>query len=334
MIEDELRATFGRHEALTPAAGPLLASIEEGYRRRRRVRRALRIAGAGVVTVAVLAVPAFAAGTAHRAPGPAASVPVKPAARPVDYLVVGTDGGGVGNVLLVHVPARGSTGYLVTLPLDRLAPAYRTGGFRLLTGTVTELTGVTPTAGALVRFDALRSVVDALGGLDLCVDEKTMSVDIGHTGDDRIQTPFLQDDRHHLIPVPGVRPEIYDVGCRHLEGWQVLDYARQWMLLANGDGDAGRQRHVRQVLAALFRAMSAQKVLVDPVRAHRVLQAAGSALTLDSGGRDPADLVSAVGRLDRLVGVTVPADASALFQALRDDGVAAWVSAHPEAVNP
>ncbi len=152
---------------------------------------------------------------------------------------------------------------------------------------------------------------------------------------------------NHLTPVPGVTPEVYNVGCQRLAGWQVLDYARQRDLLANGDADVGRQRHVRQIMAALFRAVTDQRILVDPVRVQGVLDAAGSAVTVDTGGGDLARLVGVVGRLKELVGLAVPTvlpsdqsgtvrlgpDAPTLFQALRDDDLAGWSSEHPDAVN-
>lgn len=77
MIEDELRATFARHEMLTPAAGPVRAAIQRTAVRRRRRRLAARAAGVALAVLAVASVPAL--GRTLVAPTPSV---VEPAESP------------------------------------------------------------------------------------------------------------------------------------------------------------------------------------------------------------------------------------------------------------
>src|SRR5262249_18490346 len=76
----------------------------------------------------------------------------------------------------------------------------RAGGFELLALTVKQLTGISFDGGAIVNFAGFQSLVTALGGVDLCVDEKVVSI---HTR------------------------QVYQPGCQHMAAWQALDYVRQ-----------------------------------------------------------------------------------------------------------
>ncbi|GAA2627279.1 LCP family protein [Dactylosporangium fulvum] len=207
------------------------------------------------------------------------------------------------SVIVLHVAASGRRAYLVSLPrdtrveipghgTDKLNAAFavgsgrggRAGGFQLLALTVQRLTGLALDAGAIVDFAGLRKVVDAVGGVDLCVDAETTSVHIGWDAQGRQTAPY------RLIPpdfrpekIPGVRPQVYHVGCRHFAGWEALDYVRQRELLP--DGDYGRQRHQQQLLLALADRVTSAGVLTNPVALDRTLTAIGDSLTFDGNGR-------------------------------------------------
>ena len=68
MIEEELRATFARHEELAPAVGPLRAAIDRIAARRRRRRLAVRTPGAALAVLAVVAVPMLGRTVARLSP--------------------------------------------------------------------------------------------------------------------------------------------------------------------------------------------------------------------------------------------------------------------------
>ena len=69
-------------------------------------------------------------------------------------------------------------------------------GFRLLQQTIKQDFGISFDAGAIVDFEGFHDVVSALGGVRMCVDEKTTSIHIGHTKDGKTKVPFIQDGGH------------------------------------------------------------------------------------------------------------------------------------------
>ncbi len=219
------------------------------------------------------------------------------------------------SIIVVHVAAGGDRAWLVSLPRDtkveipghgtgKLNAAFtagsreggRAGGFALLAATVRRLTGLAFDAGAIIDFTGLRRIVDAVGGVELCVDVETVSVHVGWDAKGRQTPPF------RLIPptfrperIAGVRPQVYPVGCRHFAGWEALDYVRQRELLP--DGDYGRQRHQQQLLTALGERFTSAGVLGNPLAMNRALTAVGESLTFDGNGRSVTDWVLALRQL-------------------------------------
>jgi anionic cell wall polymer biosynthesis LytR-Cps2A-Psr (LCP) family protein len=204
-------------------------------------------------------------------------------------------------VIVVHLTAAGDRAYLVSLPrdtrvaipghgTDKLNAAYALGGFELLARTVQQITGLVFDAGAIIDFPGLRKVVDALGGVRLCVDEETTSVHVGWDATGRETPPY------RLIPpsfrperIDGVRPQVYRVGCRRFAGWEALDYVRQRELIP--DGDYGRQRHQQQLLRALAERITSAGVLSNPIALDRAVRAVGDSLTFDGNGASLTDWI-------------------------------------------
>lgn len=248
---------------------------------------------------------------------------------PVNVLLVGIDARPAqgasqarsDSIIILHVPASHDQAYLISIPRDTLVriPAdsktnYRggqdkinsafffgsqngqgiAGGVNLLAATIKSLYGITFDAAAVVDFSGFQQVVGILGGVTMCVDEKTTSIHIGHTKSGRFEVPFTQDANLRLHPVPGVKPEVYSVGCQHLAAWQALDYTRQRDLLANGDGDYGRQRHQQQFIKAIFKQILSAGTLANPVKLSRVLNTVGKAMTVDAGGISLEDWIFAM----------------------------------------
>jgi LCP family protein required for cell wall assembly len=308
---------------------------------------------------------------------------------PVNILLVGTDGrpdnpgdlGRADSIIILHIPASHDQAYLVSIPRDTLVriPAFPKtryrggqdkinaafafgalggggfpGGTELLADTIKSLYGIGFDAAAVVNFAGFDQVVDALGGVDLCVDEKVTSIHVGFTKNGKEALPFTQDADLRLHPVPGVTPEVYNPGCQHLAAWQALDYARQRDLLANGDGDYGRQRHQQQFLKAVFKQVLSSGTLTSPAKLAKVLDTVGKAMTIDTGGISIGDWIYAMrgitgsgmttiktndGQYDS---INVPGigaceqltDTSLqLLQSVKDDNVAGFITQHPDWVS-
>ncbi|SCG37121.1 LCP family protein [Micromonospora siamensis] len=264
----------------------------------------------------------------------------------LNYLLVGSDQrpGASGDdqrsdtILIVHVPAGMRQAYLISVPRDLLVTIPATGGWgggrdkinaayehggggeggtRLLSATLTRLTGLRFDGAALVDFAGFRTVIDLLGGIRMCVDTPVRSI---HTG-----TSFQP-------------------GCQQMDGARALDYVRQRYGLPGGDYD--RQRHQQQLLRAMLDRAGQTNLRGDPVKLDRVIRAAGASLTVDTNGVPLDDLVLALRALpaDGLRGVQLPSypqtidgvsyvlldDAgNGLFAAVRDGKATQWAAANP-----
>src|SRR5262245_31796636 len=155
-------------------------------------------------------------------------------------------------VMILHVNADLRSGYLTSLPRDLVldippfAPSHFSGrrtklthamslgslipgqrrpdwtqGFALLAKTVSAYTGIQHfDAGALLTFRGLAAVVNALGGVDLYVDQQVTSIHMRPDGHNRTHCPTCA----HGLSGPQM---VYHVGNFHFVGWQALDYSRQ-----------------------------------------------------------------------------------------------------------
>lgn len=211
-------------------------------------------------------------------------------------------------VLIMHVPAGLDRAYLFSLPRDLLVdvPAFPEAGFgglrtklthamsygsvvpgggrpdvaqgfRLLASTVSGYTGITRfDAGAVLNFRGLSRLVDAVGGVDMVVDQRVVS-------------QHREPDGDHRRPGYGgyVGPQmVYEPGPHHFTGWQALDYARQRY---TDGGDYARQRHQQQLVKALMGRILDQDMARDPVKLDRVLRALGDTLVFDGRGHEVID---------------------------------------------
>lgn len=277
-------------------------------------------------------------------------------------------------VLILHVPEGLRHAYLFSLPRDLLVdvPAFEPSGygggrtklthamsngsrvpgsnipdvgqgFQLLAETVSDYTGIERfDAGAVLNFGGFTKLVDALGGVDLYVDQRVVS-------------EHMRPDGVHREPLAGgggyVGPQaVYEEGVQHLAGWQALDYARQRYGVAGGD--YGRQKHQQHLIKALLRKAFAADLVTDPVQLDRVLQALGGTLVFDGRGHDVIDFAFALRhvRPGSMVLVALPGGsvfggagyageqlqpvAADFFEAIRRDRVARFLNAHPELRNP
>ncbi|GGL66679.1 transcriptional regulator [Streptomyces fumigatiscleroticus] len=188
-------------------------------------------------------------------------------------LHTGTAGGGrTDSVMLLHTGAHGTT--LVSLPRDswvslpsyvdpdtgrlhrasknKLNAAYSLGGPRLLVRTVELNTGIRVDHYAEIGFAGFVGVVDAVGGVRMCV------------------------DRDIKDPKSG---ENLTKGCHNLNGIQALAFVRQRH--QETDGDLGRARNQREFLSALVRKTAEPGTALDRSRAYPALDAALDTLVVD-----------------------------------------------------
>lgn len=346
-IENELRETFARHETSLPDERAVRAGILDGVAEARARRRSVWAVVAAVAVIAVLAAPAalMRLGPFEPLLAPPAAAPSQTPVGALNFLLLGLDSGEgevrrSDAVLVVHIDATHRSGTVLSIPRDlaldvpghgkaKLDAAYPFGGTRLASQTVSNLTGLTFNGMAVVDYDALVAVTDALGGVDMCVEQRVVSL---HLGVDRSGQVGAYK--------PGLKPQVYEQGCQHFAGWQAIDYLRQRFGLVNGALD--RDANLRQYLLAVAKRLADQNV--DPAGALALIAAAGPGLSVDTGHVGAADLYRTLREVDlgrlRSVGVpTVPrADQSlgatevlgprapTLFAAVRTDTVDEWLA--------
>jgi LCP family protein required for cell wall assembly len=270
------------------------------------------------------------------------------------------------SIMVVHVTKGLDRAYLVSIPRDlyytikpypptgfngsteKIDAALNFGGTPLMAQSVADLTGVKFNGAVMSRFDGFDQAVNALGGVNMCVDEETVSVHVGHDKNGKFAAPYTNLDSDPQ-PVPGVTPQVYHPGCQHLAAWQAMDYVRQRELLPGGDYD--RQRHQQQLMFAVLNQASSAGMLTDPVKLDRVVHDIGQAMIVDTNGASVTNLLLALHgiRGSSLVGLKTPShpqtmddvsyvvadepDASQLWRAVRDDSLDGFAASHPSAVN-
>jgi anionic cell wall polymer biosynthesis LytR-Cps2A-Psr (LCP) family protein len=387
-LEDRLRLLMDDVTSQAPAAPQRPAQLRRRIATRRRVRAAgmaglaavaaVAVVGASVGLVSLRARHADATVMSGGAVGVHASL-----TGPKNILLVRVEPqAGPDSIVILHISAGYDRGYLTSIPIgtyvtipaydngsqrygggkDRIEAAYTLGargltgaeaqrhGFELLTRTLTALTGLPFDAAAITDFNGVEQTVTALGGVDMYVDEKTTSVDIGFDAKGQQTAPYrLNPDGTVGAKVAGVTPEVYDVGRHHFDPWQVVDYTRQWNLLANGDSDYGRERHQQQLVKAIYQALVSSGTLTNPVKLSAFLSTVGQAASIDTGGVAPEDWIYALrglnpddllciamngGQFDsaRIGGkdVELLSDTSLrLLRALHDDTMDDFIAAHP-----
>ncbi|MDO4887449.1 MAG: LCP family protein [Actinomycetaceae bacterium] len=192
------------------------------------------------------------------------------------YLIVGSDkrqAGGIEDgaegqradtMMLLQVPESGKPA-LVSLPRDtyvnipghgqnKLNSAYATGGPKLLVNTVEELSGLTVDHYVEVSMGGVKELVDAVGGVNLCLDYD------------------VSDENSGLY---------WQSGCHDVDGTTALAFSR--MRYSDPLGDIGRAMRQRQVVAKLVDKVVSPSTLVNPLRQRRLVGSAASNLTTSKG---------------------------------------------------
>jgi anionic cell wall polymer biosynthesis LytR-Cps2A-Psr (LCP) family protein len=271
--------------------------------------------GVLVATEVLIARYEGAVGTADLFGDAAAAKPKTDIKGPLNILLVGIDPRSArarplaDSIMIVHVPAGLDRAYLFSIPRDLVVDipgfgdTYRGGtdkinaamshgsavpgelpdaarGFQLLSATISNYTGIKRfDAGAIINFSGFKSIVDAMGGVDLYVDERTKSEHLQPDGSHRPGNPRGSG---YIGP-----QKVYEVGQHHLEGWEALDFVRQRYGLKGTD--YARQRHQQQFLRAMANQALSRDVVTNPLKLDAVLRAAGKSLIFNGRGHSVAD---------------------------------------------
>ena len=166
-----------------------------------------------------------------------------------------------------------------------LSPDGRARGAELTMRTISDLVpgGLKFNGAAIIDFKGFEAVVNALGGVYMCVDTDLYSIHYYPNGT-KAGNPLHEDYGGRY----GTGKH-YELGCRDMPAWEALDYSRQRYNLPNGDYD--RQRHQQQLLKAIVKKVASTNTITNFKTIRDLQQAAGDLLTLDRGGNSLEDWV-------------------------------------------
>ncbi len=208
--------------------------------------------------------------------------------------------------LLVHLSKDRTWATVVSIPRDSMTKAppqcsptapkdqwvtrqwnanYKIGGIGCLIRTLEGNTGVRIDHYGVVDFRGFQSMVDALGGVDVCTSEAI-------------------EDKQSGLKLPA--------GTHTLKGEQALAYVRTRKSVGDGS-DLGRIERQQAFLASIAQKATSSKLLFQPTDLFGFLDAATKSLTTDpefglGTMKDLAESVRGIG-LDNIEFVTVPNEA-------------------------
>ena len=205
--------------------------------------------------------------------------PVGPIDGPVNILLVGSDSGG-GNpaygergenlndvTILLHISPVSHTAIAVSFPRDLFVPiagcrsnpgtrkineALYNGGLACAVSTVENLSGLDIDYAALIEFDGVIEMSNALGGVEVCVAEA------------------IHDRQIHFD---------LEAGTHKLKGWKALMFLRSRYGVGDGS-DTTRISNQQLFLAAMMRKIKSSDVLTNPITVYSLAQAAARNMTL------------------------------------------------------
>lgn len=267
-----------------PAPEDVPLQVSRGRRRGPKVRRKVKLPSCGAVLALVIALLIGSVLVADSRLNRTAAMPDQQISGTsgTNWLLVGSDsrtglsekdverlgtGGDLGTVrtdtiMLMHLPLRGKP-TLVSIPRDSYVPvpgygydkinaAFSIGGPQLLVETVEQNTGLHVDRYAEIGMGGLAGVVDAAGGVEICVAEPI---------DDPLANINLQP------------------GCQQMDGPTALGYVRT---RATAQGDLDRVARQREFMTTLVTRVLSPSVYLNPFRMARLLWVTPSLLTVNS----------------------------------------------------
>jgi LCP family protein required for cell wall assembly len=203
------------------------------------------------------------------------------------------------SIILVHLSPRKDKAVLVSFPRDswvdipghgfaRINTAYgkgesdhKGGGPALLIRTVEQLSGLYIDHYLEVDFRGFLKMVDALGGVDVCL-------------------PYAAKDKDAALNLPA--------GKSHVRGTQALAFVRARHF--DPAGDFGRIRRQQQFLGSMLRRATSLGILARPDKLYHFLDTVARSLTVDNklSLNDMRALANKLRGLDpaKIVFLTVP----------------------------
>ena len=177
----------------------------------------------------------------------------------------GTEGSRADSIMVLHKASNGQAS-LISLPRDtyveipgydddKINAAYSYGQAPLLVETAEKLTGLTMDHYVEVGMGGVTNMVDAVDGVEVCLDYDVDDPDSSLVWDTSKGT------------------------CQKVDGEKALAYSR--MRKSDPTGDIGRAQRQRAVVSAVVsKAMSAQ-TLINPFRQDKLVDSGTKALTVD-----------------------------------------------------
>jgi LCP family protein required for cell wall assembly len=173
-------------------------------------------------------------------------------------------GGRTDTIILLHLPDNSTKPTMVSLLRDsyvsipghgknKINAAFSFGGPSLLVQTVEQATGMRIDHYAEIGLGGFASVVDDVGGVNMCLDQAV-------------------NDSYAGINLPA--------GCQTLNGANALGYVRSRHAFATSD--FARTDHQRQFLGALADKMSSPGVLLNPFDFFPMISDLPGAITVDN----------------------------------------------------
>ncbi len=155
----------------------------------------------------------------------------------------------------VTIPAfTGQSGHKYPATTHKLNTAYSWGGGALLAQTVEHDTGIHIDHYAEIGFTGFVNLVNALGGVDMCLDKPM--VDKASGAD-------------------------FKAGCQKFDGNQSLEFVRERHQEA--DQDLGRMRNQQKFLSTLAHQAASPSTVLNPFKLYPVLGAGLETLEVDKG---------------------------------------------------
>jgi LCP family protein required for cell wall assembly len=167
-------------------------------------------------------------------------------------------------VILIHIPEDGGATTMVSLPRDsyvsvpgfgqdKLNASFAIGGPPLLVQTVEGATGVRIDHYAEIGFGGFAGIVDAIGGVEVCLDNA-------------ISDPLAGID----LPA----------GCQELTGSESLGFVRT---RATALADLDRMNNQRQFMSALLAKATSPSTFLNPFRLWPLAKDTAGSLSVDEG---------------------------------------------------
>ncbi|MBY4211947.1 LCP family protein [Rhodococcus fascians] len=167
-------------------------------------------------------------------------------------------------IIMIHIPEGGGATTMVSLPRDSYVPipgngedklnaAFAFGGPSLLVQTVEGATGVHIDHYAEIGFGGFAGIVDAVGGVNVCVQNAI-------------------DDPLAGINIPA--------GCQDLDGSEALGFVRS---RATALADLDRMNNQRAFMSALLDKATSASTFLNPLKLWPLVSDTASSLSVDDG---------------------------------------------------